>query len=114
MATSRVYLQGGPCNGRTVSADQIQGGLVGYILCRGHYYLDSGRTRRNGNAIFIDSGTTAPQPPGSTNLNAPRAHSGWRDLRRSVNRTMPHALNRASALTRSALRATSHGRKVKL
>lgn len=62
---------------------------------------------------YVNSVQTPPPAPGS-NVRAPRAHNGWRDLRKSVNRTMPHALNRAGTLTRQALRATSHGRKVKL
>ena len=62
---------------------------------------------------YMNSVATPPPVPGS-NVNAPRAHGGWRDLRRSVNRTMPHSLNQAGRLTRLALRATSHGRKVRL
>ena len=39
MAVSNVYLDGGPCDGRTVSASQIVGGLTAYIKCGGGYYV---------------------------------------------------------------------------
>lgn len=116
MATSSVYLSGGPCNGRTVPASEIQGGLVGYILCRGHYYLDSGRTRPNGNTIFADSGTSAPQPPsggGGTSAGvAPQAHQGWGGLRQSLNRDLPTALRAIHRNQQAALRELARRRRV--
>ncbi len=114
MAATRIYLKGGPCNGRTVSADQIVGGLVAYIKCRGGFYTASdGQTRPNGNPIWNYAGKTAPGPPGGSGSGQPHVHKGWHDIRRSVNTNMPHALARAQHLTRQALRATSHGGKVK-
>lgn len=114
MATTRIYLQGGPCNGRTVSANQIVGGLVAYIKCGGGYYEDKGAgKRRNGNPIWSYAGTTAPAPPGGGGPNEPHVHKGWADLRRSINHRMPIALTKARSLTRQALRATSHGGKVR-
>jgi hypothetical protein len=62
---------------------------------------------------YVGAASTPPPSPGG-NLNAPRAHGGWRDLRRSINRNMPRSLNRAHNLTQQALRATSHGRRVKM
>lgn len=70
-----------------------------------------------GSGIFQQeyvASATVPGSGGGSNLNAPRAHGGWRDLRKSVNRNMPHALNRAGSLTRQALRTAAHGRRVKL
>lgn len=115
MATSRIYLKGGPCNGRTVSADRIVViGAVGYIKCGGGYYADEGAgTRPNGSHIWSYVGTSPLQGPGSGGVNEPHVHSGWRDLRRSVNKTMPHGINRVLALSRQSLRATSHGGKVR-
>jgi hypothetical protein len=114
VATTRIYLKGGPCDGRTVSANQIVGGLVAYIPCGGGYYVASaGKKRPNGNPIWDYSGTTAPTPPSGSGSGQPHVHKGWHDIRRSVNTNMPHALARAQHLTRHALRATSHGGKVK-
>ena len=43
----------------------------------------------------------------------PHVHKGWHDIRRSVNSRMPRALEKVEHLTRQALRATSHGAKVR-
>lgn len=42
-----------------------------------------------------------------------RAHSGWADLRHSINHNMPRALNKSNRNVRAALRSLSHGRKVR-
>jgi hypothetical protein len=116
VATSSVYLSGGPCAGRTVSASQIQGGLVGYVLCQGHYYLDSGRTRSGGETIFADSGTSPPQAPGGGGGAgagvAPQAHQGWGGLRRAINQELPAALRAINRNQQAALRELAHRRRV--
>jgi hypothetical protein len=118
VATSRVYLKGGPCDGKTVSANQIVGGLVAYIACGGGYYeLDSGQTRPNGDPIFAYSGKTKPQPPsggGPQNINAPKALHGWKSLRKSVNKSWPKALNYMEHGNNAALRSLGRSPKVKL
>lgn len=43
-----------------------------------------------------------------------RAHSGWTDLRRSVNKHMPSALRTSERNVNAALRSLSHARKVRL
>ena len=102
MATSHVYLQGGPCNGRTVSTSQIQGGLVGYVLCRGHYYESNGKHRPNGDEIFADTGTTPPQPPaGPGQVRAPHALNAWADLRNVMNSGLPTMVRRSNGLSRA-------------
>lgn len=45
---------------------------------------------------------------------AARAHSGWNDLRRTVNRDLPKALRTSTRNTQAALRSLSHARKVRL
>lgn len=45
---------------------------------------------------------------------AARAHSGWHDLRRTVNQRMPAALRTSQGNTNAALRALSRARKVRL
>jgi hypothetical protein len=115
VAASRIYLQGGPCNGRTVSADRIVGGLVAYIKCDGGYYVvDPGKHRPNGNLIFKYSGTSAPKPPSGPNPNAPQALKGWKAIRKAVNRGMPSALTYSQRHTSAALRTLHRARKVRL
>jgi hypothetical protein len=43
----------------------------------------------------------------------PHVHKGWHALRRSVNHRMPKAIAKAEHLNRLALRATSHGGRVR-
>lgn len=114
MASSQILLRGGPCDGRIVSADQIQGGLVAYIKCGGHYYVDSGLTRADGVHIWDDNGTAQPKPPGSGAGGTPHTHKGWSDLRHSVNVNMRKELTAAQHITAQALRSLSRSRKVRL
>jgi hypothetical protein len=112
---SNVYLLGGPCDGRTVSADQIVGGLTAYIKCGGGYYvLDDGVTRPNGDVVFKYSGTTQPRPPGPGAVKAPRAHKGWQAMRVSFNHKMPDGLHASQRSTDAALRMLQRVRKVRL
>lgn len=43
----------------------------------------------------------------------PHVHKGWADLARSLNSRAPRALSRSSHLVRQALRASSHGGRVR-
>ena len=52
-------------------------------------------------------------PPSGT-LNAPAALSGWKAVRRSINRGMPQALSDSQRARRAALRSLSHVRKVRV
>jgi hypothetical protein len=111
---SQVYLSGGPCDGKTVSADDIQGGLVGYIACGGGYYtLDSKGKRHDGHAVFDYAGKNKPEPPGGNTAKAPHAHNGWSDLQRSVNRHWPKTLSRMAKLQRESLRSLHKVHRVK-
>jgi hypothetical protein len=116
VADSRIYLSGGPCNGRTVPASEIQGGLVAYIACGGGYYeLKGSRRRPNGDLIFSYAGTTAPGPPTGSASGAgvaPQAHQGWGGLRRSINRDLPTALRVKARYQQAALRELAHRRRV--
>lgn len=112
---AQIYLTGGPCNGRTVSSDRIEGDLVAYIPCGGGYYVVDGTKRRpNGDLIFRYWGTTKPGPPAGPGLNAVQALSGWKALRKSINRGMPDAIRYSQRGTRAALRSLTRARKVKL
>lgn len=109
-----IYLSGGPCDGKTVSANEIKGGLVGYIACGGGYYTaDPAGNLHNGNVVFDYAGKTKPQPPTVGVVKAPKAHGGWADLQRSFNRHWHPALDSADRLNRAALRSLGRAHKVK-
>ena len=111
---ANVYLQGGPCNGKTVpltpqDADQ------GQLVCGGDIYKNpyTGQ-RRRGLLVFKDAGPVPTSGGGGSSSHAPRAHSGWNDLRRTLNRDMPKALRTSEANTAAALRSLSRARRVRL
>ena len=112
MATTQIYLKGGPLHGRTVSADEIVGGLVAYIQCRGGYYVASaGQTRPNGNPIWDYAGKTAPGPPGGSNTTG--IHKGWHDLTLTLGKHRLGAKTGAThRLDAATLRAIRRARKV--
>lgn len=114
MAVDRIYLKGGPCDGKTVSADEIKGGLVATIACGGGFYvLDNGKTRPNGDVIFRYYGKTKPGPPSTTIGHDAHALRGWGHLRRTVNHELPTALRKTNKLTRATLRHLHRHRRVK-
>lgn len=59
-----------------------------------------------------DDGTTGGGGGGGG--KAARAHSGWNDLRRTLNHRMPKALRTSQHNVHAALRSLSHARKVRL
>jgi len=113
MATSRIYLQGGPCNGRTVSANEIVGGLVAYIKCQDGYYTDANRKRPNGNEIFSYYGKTKPGGAGDIGGYDSHALKGWSDVRKQINTGLPNALHRTDKLSRAALSQLRRHHKVR-
>jgi hypothetical protein len=50
---------------------------------------------------------------GGGGTKASHTHTGWHDLRRSVNHNMPKSIRHSVKLTNAALRALGHGRKVR-
>lgn len=50
---------------------------------------------------------------GGGGAGQPHVHKGWAHLRKSLNHNAPKQLAKAQKLTRQALRATSHGGKVR-
>ena len=110
---AKVYLQGGPCNGKSVPDSEIQGGLVGYVICQDAYYLNSGKRRANGNLIFDYSKGGLPQPPGGGTVRAPHALNAWADLRRTVNEGLPTMLRTTSRLNHATSRALARRRRVR-
>jgi len=59
-----------------------------------------------------DDGTTGGKGGGGG--KSAKAHSGWNDLRRTVNKHLPRALKASQHNTHAALRSLSRSRKVRL
>lgn len=115
MAASRIYLKGGPCDGKTVSADEIVGGLVAYIKCGGGYYIvDDGATHAGADGVFKYAGKRQPGPPAGSDRIPPHLHHGWNQLRRSFNVHMVRDLDEATRITRKSLRSLSRARRVRI
>lgn len=114
MATSSIYLSGGPCNGRTVPASEIQGGLVAYIACGGGYYVNPGTgRRRRGDLIFTWAGTTKPGPPSGGEPTAAHSVKAWGDLRTQVNEKLPAMLHHVEQLRRGSLSRLARRHRVR-
>jgi hypothetical protein len=114
VAASKIYLKGGPCDGKTVSADEIQGGLVAFIACGGGFYtVNNAGKRHNGELIFDYAGKKQPGPPGGGGVNAAKAHGGWAGVRKSVNHHMPASLRASQRSTRAALHTLGRAHRVR-
>ena len=98
---ANVYLQGGPCNGKSVPDTEIQGGLVGYVVCKGADYINTDRRRRNGELIFAYSASGVPQPPGGISVGAGKSLKAWSDIRQQVNTGLPTMLRKVGKLNRA-------------
>lgn len=111
MATGVAYLEGGPCAGTTHKLTPAEAD-EGQLVCKGGLYTNPEQGQlHNGDVVFEYAGD-APGTPAS--VNAPRAHKGWHELRRSMNTNWPHALRDSEKLTRAALRSLHRARKVRL
>jgi hypothetical protein len=115
VAASQIYLSGGPCDGKTVSANEITGGLVGYIACGGGYYTaNTAGKQHKGDLVFDYAGKTKPSPPSGGGVSAPHVHKGWAALQHSINKKLPHAMNNADKHARDALRSLAKAHKVRI
>ena len=115
MATGRVYLSGGPCDGKTKPSTDIKGSLVAYVACGGGYYTVSPTGKRHkGDLIFNYAGTTNPDAPTGPGVNAPQALKGWKAIRKGWNTTLPHSISYMQRNNKAALRSLSRARKVRL
>jgi hypothetical protein len=107
----KAYLQGGPCDGKIVELTAAETDSAS-VYCKGAWYRNPGTgKRRDGALIFVFAGK--PPGPGGP-IKAPKAHGGWTDVRKSVNRHMPAGLRRSQRKTRAALRTLSRARRVRL
>ncbi len=112
-ATAKVYLEGGPCDGKTVKVAASSVGLYP-VTCKNHLYVVTDPIQHhNGATVYKDTGAIPPAPvPGV--LVAPDALKGWKALRKSINKGMPETLNRAQRVNRETLRIIGKIRKVKV
>ena len=112
MAETTAYLKGGPCDGKT-QVVAVKGKPPLFVTCSdGFYNITKPRSYHGGNVVYKYAGK-APVPPPPAKLGAPHALGGWKALRKSVNKGMPHALTYSQKLTRQSLRSLGHSRKVR-
>ena len=107
---ANVYLKGGPCNGKTRTLTPAEAD-TGELVCKSSLYKNPETGAHHNGAIVFDYAGVAPGQ-GAT-VKAAHAHSGWRDVRHSVNHNMPGALRRSEKHMAAALRSLSHARKVR-
>jgi hypothetical protein len=110
-AQPQAYLKGGPCDGKTVDLTPAEADSAS-IYCKGAWYRNPGTGKRHNGALIFYFAGKAPTPGGP--IKAAKAHHGWADVRKSVNRHMPHALSASQRNTRAALRTLHRARRVRI
>ena len=114
MATFRIRLRGGPCNGQAKTISQAEWD-AGETTCQGAVYIWNGVTPPAGQRFVFTYRPGAP-PPGSGGgagtATAPQAHTGWNDLRRTFNHDLPAALRTIRRNQDAALRELGRKRRV--
>ena len=106
-----AYLEGGPCDGRS---RKLTGAEVnsGTLTCNGENYNHTNNLH-NGEVIFKFAAKPSGGGGGGGTVKAARAHNGWADLQRTVNRKWPKAISNSERVTRAALRSLNRTHKVK-
>lgn len=107
----KAYLQGGPCDGKTVELSIAEVDSMS-VICKGAWYRNPGTGKRHDGALIFKFAGKPPGPGGP--IKAPKAHGGWGSIRKSVNRHMPGSLRRSQRKTRAALRTLHRARRVRL
>lgn len=108
---TQYVLQGGPCDGDTGDLDPNIDS-TGQLVCKGGLYKRVLPAKVvSGREVFKYAGKA---DTGGGAVKAAKAHGGWSDVRKSVNRHMPHALSRSQRNTRAALQALHRARRVRL
>lgn len=103
-------LRGGPCDGKKgrLTPQIIQ---AGQLTCSSHIYkITSPVQVSGGREVFKDAGPVPKPPP---TIVGPKAHNGWHHLRRTMNKDWNPAVQQSRRNIRAALRAVSHGHKVR-
>lgn len=111
----------------TAFSDQVNSNTYGAILDTlgtGNPWQDPGYAQvhkallawpsNNFAAWYLNKMTGSGSGSGGGGGKGARAHSGWTDLRRSVNKHMPSALRTSERNVHAALRSLSGSRKVRL
>ena len=113
MAGVVVYLNGGPCDGteKTLTAKQYASKVT---TCKNIVYkYDAAAGKSFELPVFSSQDSNgAPADVGGL-LKGPHALSGWKALRKSVNRGMPEALNVMEKSRHAALRSLRRASKVR-
>lgn len=108
-----AYLEGGPCDGKTVKMTDAEYEF-GFIACKGiEYQIVEPEKKHDGAVIFKSTGESTGQPPPQT-LNSPHALSGWKAIQKSINKELPTTLHLARKVNAATLRTINRARKVKL
>lgn len=107
----QAYLKGGPCDGKTVDLTPAEADSAS-IYCQDAWYRNPGTGKRHDGALIFDFAGKAPTTGGP--IKAAKAHHGWGDVRKSVNKHMPHALSRSQRNSRAALRTLHRARRVRI
>ena len=111
MATVKVYLDGGPCDGttKTLTAKQF---ATYTTTCKGERYtFDAGQTETQGKWVFVAA--SGPAGGGSPSVKAPHAQKGWQDMQHSLSKNLPAALNQSRRFHAATLRTLGRTRKVR-
>lgn len=102
-------LSGGPCDGKV---GQITSSTAssGQLVCQQHLYKRGNPpVITGGHVVFKDAGVVAKPPPA---VPAPKFHSGWHHLSRTMHTQWSQSVSEARRNTREALRTVGGGRKV--
>lgn len=113
MAGVIVYLNGGPCDGteKTLTQKQYDSHVT---TCKNTVYkYDAAAGKGFELPVFSSSDSFGAPSGGGGVLSGPHALSGWKALRKSVNKAMPEALNASQHARQAALRSLGRARKVR-
>ena len=113
MATHRVLLVGGPCDGQTKTISDSDWNN-GETTCKGAVYVFDGVNRLPHHLDHFTYRPGAPQPPpGPGEVRAPHALNAWADLRGVMNRELPTTLRQVGGLNRATRNLLAKKHRVK-
>jgi hypothetical protein len=106
-----AYLEGGPCDKTTRDLTPAEADSATLVCKTGLYKAAYPPEQHKGAIVFKYAGKA---DTGGGAIKAAKAHGGWADVRKSVNRHMPRSLSRSQRDTRAALRALHRAHRVRL
>lgn len=106
--TVEYLLSGGPCDGKTLKLNSSFK-TTGIVYCGGAQYEVNRFTSNPVFCVYIqgsEASASASDPTlAALAAHAPKTLSGWGDLRQSINKRLPTALNKAAKMNRQTLAA---------